>query len=85
MCWQSLLVIANPSDEVLGWPAGGGSQVTLAGHCDYVLSLALAAGAPVLASSGLRGQICLWDLHACAQTGTQVRVLDWQRYKMSAC
>ncbi len=52
---------------------GGRSQATLAGHSDYVLSLALAAGAPVLASAGLRGQICLWDLQAAAQAVSQVR------------
>ena len=59
--------------------------MTLAGHCDYVLSLALAAGAPVLASSGLRGQICLWDLHACAQAGTQVCILRPQKSNTSGC
>lgn len=89
MCCQSLLATAipecTPKGEDLGWCAGGRSQVTLAGHCDYVLSLALAVGAPVLASSGLRGQICLWDLHACAQTGQQVCILPRYKYNTSGC
>ena len=58
--------------------------MTLAGHCDYVLSLALAAGAPILASAGLRGQICLWDLHACAQTGAQVCCQHFLRWHVRA-
>ncbi len=54
-------------------PSGGRCQATLAGHSDYVLALALAQGAPLLASAGLRGQVCLWDLHAAAQAAGQVR------------
>jgi hypothetical protein len=53
--------------------SGGRCQATLAGHSDYVLALALAQGAPLLASAGLRGQVCLWDLHAAAQAAGQVR------------
>ncbi len=48
-------------------PSGNGCYASLAGHVDYVTSLAASAAGDRLASGGLRGQVLLWDMNVLHQ------------------
>ncbi|CAD7699133.1 unnamed protein product [Ostreobium quekettii] len=74
---QDNILVTGASDKTLRvWDAYSSGQQMLSSQChtDYVISLAAAPSEGLVASAGLRAEVCVWDLKQSPEMMTSVKL-----------